>query len=73
MNIFTQVEKVKIYALVKARKDEVKEKIKELEAEEQSYNSNDMKSEYDTMKRYSLEELELLEGILEKFKTILSI
>ena len=29
MNIFTQVEKVKIYALVKARKDEVKEKIKE--------------------------------------------
>lgn len=73
MNIFTEVEKVKIYALLKARKEDIKEKIKELESEEQSYNSNNMKSEYNTIKRYFIEELELLEGILKKFKETMSI
>ncbi|MGN1033883.1 MAG: hypothetical protein ACI4PU_10435 [Intestinibacter sp.] len=73
MNRFTEIEKVKIYALIKEREVEIKEKIEELEANETSYNSNDMKSEYDMMLKYLYEENELIEGILKKFEDIVSI
>ena len=73
MNRFTEIEKVKIYALIKEREVEIKEKIEELEANETSYNSNDMKSEYNMILKYLYEENELIEGILNKFEDIVSI
>ncbi|MDY2736526.1 hypothetical protein [Intestinibacter sp.] len=73
MNRFTEVEKVKIYAIIKEREVQIKEKIQELEANETSYNSNDMKSEYDMILKYLYEENKLIENILKKFKDIVSI
>ena len=73
MDRFTEVEKVKIYAVLKEREVEVKEKIEELKITEESYNSNDMKFEYDMITKYVYDENELIESILEKFKDIVSI
>ena len=73
MNRFTEVEKVKMYAIIKQRELEIKKKIEEIEAEETSYNSDDMKSEYDIILKYLYEENKMIENILKKFKDIISI
>ena len=73
MNRFTEVEKVKMYAIIKQRELEIKKKIEETEAEETSYNSDDMKSEYDMILKYLYEENKMIENILKKFKDIISI
>lgn len=73
MNRFTEVEKVKMYAIIKQRELEIKKKIEEIEAEETSYNSDDMKSEYDMILKYLYEENKMIENILKKFKGIISI
>ena len=73
MDRFTEVEKVIIYAVLKEREVEVKEKIEELKITEESYNSNDMKFEYDMITKYLYDENKLLESILKKFKDIVSI
>ncbi len=73
MNRFTEVEKVKMYAIIKQRELEIKKKIEEIEAEETSYNSDDMKSEYDMILKYLYEENKMIENILKKFKDIISI
>ena len=73
MNRFTEVQKVKMYAIIKQRELEIKKKIEEIEAEETSYNSDDMKSEYDMILKYLYEENKMIENILKKFKDIISI
>lgn len=73
MNRFTEVEKVKMYAIIKQRELEIKKKIEEIEAEETSYNSDYMKSEYDMILKYLYEENKMIENILKKFKDIISI
>ena len=65
MNRFTEVEKVKMYAIIKQRELEIKKKIEEIEAEETSYNSDDMKSEYDMILKYLYEENKMIENILK--------
>ncbi|MCI6738802.1 MAG: hypothetical protein MR593_11865 [Intestinibacter sp.] len=67
------MEKVKMYAIIKQRELEIKKKIEEIEAEETSYNSDDMKSEYDMILKYLYEENKMIENILKKFKDIISI